>query len=110
MDNLFSSLTAPLPTSPGWLLVRPVVALPLQPLQILLLPHLVVRHLLNRERRRVRRQLRQRPVERQPERLAQSPSQLRNWFDVQTFFYLHLKFLCTAREGDIISSRECQGH
>ena len=70
-------------TSPGGLLERPV--LPLEPpLVLLLLPHLVVGHLLDRVLRRVRRQLRQGPVERQPERLAQPPPQLRNRCGVQT--------------------------
>ena len=63
-------------TSPGGLLERPVV-LPLEPpLVLLLLPHLVVGHLLDSVLRRVRRQLGERPVERQPERLAQPPPQL----------------------------------
>ena len=74
-------------TPPGGLLVRPVVVhavvavprSPLQPLHLRLLPHLVVRHLLDRERRSVRRQLRQGPVERQPERLAQTSTELGDW-------------------------------
>ena len=64
-------------------MVHAVVAViprsPLQPLHLRLLPHLVVRHLLDRERRRVRRQLRQGTVERQPERLAQPPTELGDW-------------------------------
>ena len=56
--------------------VHAVVPFPFQPLDLLLLAHLIVGHLLDREGRRVRRQLRQRPVERQPERLAQTPTQL----------------------------------
>ena len=76
-------------TSPGGLLVRPVVEhavvvpviprSPLQPLHLRLLPHLVVRHLLDREGRSVRRQLRQGPVEREPERLAQTSTELGDW-------------------------------
>ena len=84
----YNSRNSNILTPPGGLLVRPVVVhavvvpvvprSPLQPLHLRLLPHLVVRHLLDRERRRVRRQLRQRTVERQPERLAQTPTQLGN--------------------------------
>ena len=74
--NLYSSLT-----SPGGLLVRPVVveavvALALEPLHLLLLAHLVVRHLRDRELGRVRRQLGERTVERQPEGLAQAAAEL----------------------------------
>ena len=65
-------------TSPGGLLVRPAAVLALESLLLLLLAHLVVRHLLDSERRRVRRQLGERPVERQSERLAQPPPKLQD--------------------------------
>ena len=64
--------------------MRPAAVLALESLLLLLLAHLVVRHLLDRVLRRVRRQLRQGPVERQPERLAQPPPQLGDWGGVQT--------------------------
>ena len=56
--------------------VEAVVALALEPLHLLLLAHLVVRHLRDRELGRVRRQLGERTVERQPEGLAQAPAEL----------------------------------